>query len=123
MHGLRWAAEQGAAIAPSLGAVLEHAGAGMHAKVWAMMAIAQLGPGVKEAVHDVLLACLSDESPTVRRYAVRTLAALHDRSARDAIARLLSDQTLDPSAWWDDDVTVADAARAALAALQPDGKS
>ena len=43
--------------------------------------------------------------------------ALDDVASREAIARLLTDDTLDPSAWFDDDATVAQAARSALDAL------
>jgi len=59
---------------------------------------------------------LSDPSPTVRRASIRTLMALDDVASREAIARLLTDDTLDPNAWFDDDATVAQLA-SALAAL------
>jgi HEAT repeat protein len=82
-----------------------------------MMAIGQLGPPAAERAHIALVGCLSSESPTVRRAAVRTIGHLRDVAAMDSIAGLLSDNTPDPGAWFDDDCTVAQAAEVVLREL------
>jgi hypothetical protein len=83
----------------------------------AMMGLQVLGPATAALAHETLIELLLDPSPTVRRGAIVTLAKLGDVVSRDAIARLLTDDTLDPSAWFDDDGTVSQAAHVALDAL------
>ena len=116
-RGLTWAHDRGAGALPNLLALLQNPAAVVRAQVWAMIAIGVVGPAVVDDVRDVLAEKLSDPSPTVRRASIRTLMALDDVASREAIARLLTDDTLDPSAWFADDATVAEAARSALAAL------
>lgn len=82
------------------------------------MAIGQLGPGIVDRAHEGVMRCLSADSPTVRRAAMRTLAALHDVTAIAAVAKLTSDTTQDPSAWFDDDCTVAQTANIVLQELR-----
>lgn len=91
----------------------------MRARVWGLMAIGQLGPGIADRAHDGVMRCLSADSPTVRRAAIRTLGALRDATAITAIAKLTSDTTLDPSAWFDDDCTVAQTAALVLEDCKP----
>jgi hypothetical protein len=117
-QALRWAQEAGEASAAPLCEVLRHPAADVPTKVWAMLALPR-GAGLLPEVHAALLAMLDDGSPTVRRTAIRTLVAFRDLSARAAIAHLVDDQTVDPSAWFDDDATVALTARAALRELGP----
>ena len=116
-RGLTWAHDRGAGALPNLLAALRDPAAGVRAQVWAMIAVGVVGPAVVDDVRDVLVEKMSDPSPTVRRASIRTLMALDDVASREAIARLLTDDTLDPSAWFDDDATVAQAARSALVAL------
>jgi hypothetical protein len=117
VRALMWVEEQGQTSAPALVSVLGHSEAGMPAKVWAMMGIARLGPGIIDVVRGPLRVALSDSSPTVRRASIQAIVAVKDRGARDAVAALLGDDTLDPSAWFDDDCTVSQAAASALKAL------
>lgn len=117
VSALVWVGKQGPASAPALVSVLSHRQASMPAKVWAMIGISGLGPSVREAVRAPLRVALSDTSPTVRRTAIKTIVAVQDRSARDAVAAMVADNTLDPSAWFDDDCTVSQTATAALDAL------
>jgi HEAT repeat protein len=117
VRALVWAEAEGPQSASTLVSVLCHERANLAAKVWAMMAIARLGRSVIPVVQDPVKAKLADNSPTVRRAAIQTLTALKDVSARDAIAGLVADETLDPSAWFDDDCTVSQAARAAIETL------
>jgi HEAT repeat protein len=117
VKALIWAEQVGPQSASALVSVLARSDANMPAKVWTMIAIARLGPAVADTVRDSLRAGLADGSPTVRRAAIQAIAALKDRSSRDAIVPLLSDDTLDPSTWFDDDCTVSQAATAALKSL------
>jgi HEAT repeat protein len=115
---LRWAQAAGEASAGPLCEVLRHPAADVPAKVWAMLALPR-GAGLGPEVRAALRAMLGDGSPTVRRTAIRTLVAFRDLDARAAIAHLVDDQAVDPSAWFDDDATVAMTARAALRELGP----
>jgi HEAT repeat protein len=109
---------EGIAILPTLLQILEHPDATMPALVWTMMAIGQIGPEVVDRAHSALVRCLSADSPTVRRAAIRTLGALRDHAAIDAIAALSGDATEDPNAWFDDDCTVAQTAEIVLSQLR-----
>jgi hypothetical protein len=117
VKALVWVEEQGPKAATALVSVLAHIDASMPAKVWAMIGIARLGPVVVDIVRAPLQASLGDGSPTVRRAAIQAIAAVEEQSARDAVAALVGDDTLDPSAWFDDDCTVSQAAIAALKTL------
>jgi HEAT repeat protein len=94
--------------------------ASVAARVWAMIAIGQLGPSAASVAHDSLVRSLADESPTIRRVAIHTLGRLRDAEAAREIAKLLSDHASDPSAWFDDDCTVSQAAEETLRALDAD---
>jgi HEAT repeat protein len=112
----------GPTVLPDLLAILERNDASLITLVWTMLAIGQFGPAVADQAHSGLVNCLAAVSPTVRRAAIRALGQLRDSHAIDHIAALTSDDTLDPSAWFDDDCTVAQAAVATLADLrQPRG--
>jgi HEAT repeat protein len=117
IQALMWVEEHGPSSAPSLVSVLTHSEASMPAKVWALIGISRLGPAVVDIVREPLRAALIDRSPTVRRAAIQAIVAIKDQSARASIAALVSDDTLDPSAWFDDDCTVSQAATAALKTL------
>jgi hypothetical protein len=99
-----------------LGNVARH-GASVASRVWSMIVIAHLGPSVAADARAVLIECLSSDHPTIRRAAARTLSELGDVAAKPHLRSLLSDLTLDPSAWFDDDCTVGDAAKLALQVL------
>ncbi|HMF40955.1 MAG TPA: HEAT repeat domain-containing protein [Polyangia bacterium] len=114
-EALRHVYQRGVDGAGDLVAVLRHPEANLVARSWAMLALTAFRePAVVGVAHDVLVEALSDPSPTIRRHAIETLMALGDAAARDAIARLLTDDTLDPSAWGEDNCTVALMARAAI---------
>jgi len=102
---------------PDLVDLLGSPDASIAARVWAMIAIGQLGPSATSAAHASLVRSLADESPTVRRAAIRAMGQLRDVAASREIAKLISDHTLDPSAWFDDDCTVSQAAEETLRAL------
>jgi HEAT repeat protein len=108
---------QGVSVVPTLVDILKRPDATMPMLVWTMMGLAHFGPAIAEQAHSALVCCLAAPSPTVRRSAIRTLAALRDESAVDAIAALRTDPALDASAWFDDDCTVAQTAELALAEL------
>jgi len=108
---------QGVSVVPTLLEILDRADATMPTLVWTMMGIAQFGPTVAAQAHSALVRCLTASSPTVRRTAIRTLGALRDVSAVHAITALRTDPALDPSAWFDDDCTVAQTAELVLADL------
>jgi HEAT repeat protein len=103
--------------------MLGRADASMPARVWILMAIGQLGPGIADRAHDGIMRSLTAESPTVRRAAIRTLGTLRDVEAIGAISALTSDTTLDPSAWFDDDCTVGQTAALVLEELQSPDKT
>ena len=109
---------RGTACLPELLEILDRADATMPARVWSLMAIGQLGPGIADRAHDGVVRCLSADSPTVRRAAIRVLGALRDVAAITAIANLASDTMQDPSAWFDDDCTVGQTAALVLGELQ-----
>jgi HEAT repeat protein len=117
LHDLK---NEGVEVLPTLVGILEHPDATMPSLVWTMMAIGQFGPEATDQVHAAVVRCLSSSSPTVRRAAIRTLGALRDQAAIDDIAALLADTTLDPSAWFDDDCTVAQTAEIILSQLRGD---
>ena len=108
----------GVSVVPILAQILNRTDATLLTMVWTMMGIARFGPAAADQAHSALVRCLKASSPTVRRSAIRTLGALRDLSALDAIAALRSDHTLDPSAWFDDDCTVAQTAELVLAKLR-----
>lgn len=109
---------RGPACLPELLEILDRPDATMPARVWGLMAIGQLGSGIADRARDGVVRCLSADSPTVRRAAIRTLGALRDVAAMTAIASLASDTTQDPSAWFDDDCTVGQTATLVLQELQ-----
>ena len=109
---------QGVALLPTLLEILGRPDASMPALVWTMMGIGQFGPVVAAQAHSALVQCLSAESPTVRRAAIRTLGQVRDLAALDDIAALRADSTLDPSAWFDDDCTVGQTAELTLTELR-----
>jgi HEAT repeat protein len=109
--------ELGASCLPVLLANVARSEASVASRVWSMMVIAHLGPSVAADARAMLVECLSSDHPTVRRAAVRTLSEFDDVAARPHLKSLLSDRTLDPSAWFDDDCTVGDAAKQALEVL------
>src|SRR3954468_12162288 len=102
-RGLTWADDGGVAAVPNLVAVLRNPAASVLAQTWAMIAVGVVGGGATDAARDVLHEKLGDPSPTIRRAAIRTLMALDDVASRDAIAGLLTDEAVDPSAWFDED--------------------
>jgi HEAT repeat protein len=115
MEAFAWAQQKGIDAAHDLVAALRHPDANLIARVWTMMALSTLwGTAAAGLAHDALIERLSDPSPTVRRQAIKALQALDDVGARDAIARLLTDDAHDRSAWFDDDLTVALTARVAI---------
>jgi hypothetical protein len=116
-HGLTWAHGNGVAAVPNLLAVLRNPAANLLAQTWAMIAVGVVGQAATDAARGVLHEKLADPSPTIRRTAIRTLMALDDVASRDAIARLLTDEALDPSAWFDADAIVGQAARTAIDSL------
>ena len=118
MKAIAWAVEKDVDGAPDLIAVLRSPGASMTAHAWAMIGLGHLGPPAADLARDALVAALADTSPTTRRGAIDTLRRLDDVASIDAIARLLTDDTVDPSAWTDDDCTVAMTARTAFDELQ-----
>ena len=115
-EGLAAVGAEGAGAVLRLVEILRHPAANVHARSWAMYAMPR-EPDVLVEVRPALLERLGDASPTVRRAAIKVSVALKDVSAREAIERLVDDDALDPSAWLDDDATVAQAARAALREL------
>jgi HEAT repeat protein len=116
-RGLTWADDNGVAAVPTLLAVLRNPAASVLAQTWAMISVGVVGRAATDAAREVLHGKLADPSPTIRRAAIRTLMALDDVASRDAIARLLSDETRDPGAWFDDDAVVGHAARNAIDSL------
>jgi hypothetical protein len=117
VRAIAWAAGQGTAGAQRLAEVLRRPDASPRAQTWAMIGLGQMGRAIAGVVREAVVEKLSDPSPMTRRAAIRTLEGLRDVASRDAIAALVSDDVVDPSAWFDDDCTVAHAARAALATL------
>jgi hypothetical protein len=116
-RGLTWADDNGVAAVPNLVAVLRNPAANLLAQTWAMIAVGVVGQAGADAVRGVLHEKLADRSPTIRRAAIRTLMALDDVASRDAIARLLTDEAEDPTAWFDADAIVGHAARNAIDSL------
>ena len=110
--------DRGIAVLPVLLEILDHPEASMPSLVWTMMGIGQFGPAAAELAHSALVRCLSATSPSVRRSAIRTLGQLRDFAAIDDIAALRADTAVDPSAWFDDDCTVAQTAELTLAELR-----
>ena len=108
---------QGVSVVPTLVDILKRPDATMPTLVWTMMGLAHFGRAIAEQAHSALVRCLTASSPTVRRSAIRTLGALRDVSALDAIATLRNDPAVDASAWFDDDCTVAQTAELVLAEL------
>jgi HEAT repeat protein len=100
--------------------MISHPDAEMMPRVWGMIAICHLKPSMSSEVRGALHACLRNPSATVRRVAIETLGALKDAASVPQIELLLSDDEQDRSAWFDDDVTVAQKARKVLSELQED---
>jgi hypothetical protein len=98
--------------------VLRDPAADLTARSRAMMGLQVIGPAAAASARASLIELLANPSPTVRRGAIVTLEKLDDLPSQDAIARLLTDDTLDPSAWFDDDCTVSQTAHLALDALE-----
>jgi len=86
-------------------------------RVWAMIAICQIGSGDASEISRELVGCLTDVSPLVRRSAIETLGILRVHSAVPQIAACLTDHASIPEAWFDDDATPSQAARRALASI------
>jgi hypothetical protein len=116
-RGLTWAADNGDGAVPNLVAVLRNPAASVLAQVWTMIAVGVVGRAAIEPAREVLVDKLSDPHPTIRRSSIRTLMALDDVASRDAIAGLLTDEAVDPSAWFDSDAIVGQAARSAIDSL------
>jgi len=108
---------EGIGVLPVLLEILDRPDATLVSLVWTMMGIGQLGPVAAVPAHPALVRRLGATSPTVRRVAIRTLGQLRDLTAIQDIAVLRSDNTQDPSAWFDDDCTVAQTAELVLAEL------
>jgi HEAT repeat protein len=118
VRALRDIEDRGIAVLPILLDILDHPDASMRSRVWTMMAIERFGPMVAEQAHSALVRCLAATCPTVRRAAIRTLGKLRDFSAIGDIAALRADTTIDPSAWFDDDCTVAQTAELTISELR-----
>ena len=118
VRALQDVGDRGIAALPLLLDILDRPDASMPLLAWTMMGIGQFGPVAADQAHSALVRCLSASSPTVRRAAIRTLGQLRDFSAIDDIAALRSDTALDPSAWFEDDRTVAQSAELTLAELR-----
>ena len=108
---------QGLAVLPALLEILDRPDATLVSLVWTMIGIGQFGPPAAVPAHSALVRRLGVTSPTVRRAAIRTLGQIRDLAAIEEIAALRTDNTLDPSAWFDDDCTVAQTAELVLAEL------
>ncbi len=93
--------------------------ASLLARCWAMMGIGRLGgDATSPAVRAALWTCLDDPSATIRRRAIHTIGELDDVDSIEQVRRLVDDETLDPSAWFDADGTVGHAAKTVLAKLR-----
>jgi HEAT repeat protein len=92
-------------------AILAEPSFGVRARVWAMIALIQVGCGTDHAVMNSLILCLDDHSAVVRRSAIDLLGHLKAHGAASKIAEHLNDNEPVEGAWFDDDATPGQAAR------------
>jgi len=117
IHALARIKAEGIALLPTLLEILERQDATLVSLVWTMIVIGQFGSAAAVPAHAALVRCLGSASPTIRRRAIRTLGQVRDLAAIEHVAALRTDHTQDPSAWFDDDCTVALTAELVLAEL------
>jgi hypothetical protein len=84
------------------------------ARVWAAIAIAQIGDDVDRCTSAALIGALASSAPAVRWSSLHALGQLHAEHAVPAIANCLHDDSEVVGAWFDDDCRVSQAAQAAL---------
>jgi HEAT repeat protein len=107
-----------------LAAILSDVSMAIHARVWAMIALLQVGCEADPSVVQSLMLCLDDPAPVVRRSAIEVVGHLKIEAAVEKVADHLSDHAPIESAWFDDESTPAQAARRSLLAIgSPDAIS
>lgn len=102
---------------PKLAAILLEPSSGTRARVWAMIALCQVGCDVGDEAEQALLRCVDDPQVTVRRSAIEVLGHLRVEAAISRIAAHLGDDEPVEEPWFDDDSTPSQAATRALEAI------
>jgi HEAT repeat protein len=111
-------------LRPALAAILVDAALPLRPRVWAMIALCQMGEREDVLVSQALVDCLTDPAPIIRRSALETLGVLRVHSAVRQIAGCLADHAPIPEAWFDDDATPSQAAKRALESIaSPEAKA
>jgi HEAT repeat protein len=87
------------------------------ARLWAMIAISQIGDDEHGLAARALIRNLSAPEPILRRSAIETLGLLRITSAVQQIAPHLCDDAAIPEAWFNDNSTPAQAAHRALESI------
>jgi HEAT repeat protein len=87
------------------------------ARLWAMIAISQIGDDEHGLAATALIQNLSAPEPIIRRCAIETLGLLKVTSAAAQIAHHLGDGAAIPEAWFNDTSTPAQAAHRALESI------
>jgi HEAT repeat protein len=100
-----------------LAVILSDVSIGVHARVWAMIALLRVGCEADPSVVQSLMLCIDDAAPVVRRSAIEVVGHLKVEEAVGKVADHLSDHDPIESAWFDDDSTPAQAARRSLLAI------
>ena len=106
---------------PALVAVTNDPTIDVVARLWAMIAICQIGDDEHGLAARALIQNLSAPEAIIRRCAIETLGSLKVTSAIDLIAGHLTDHVAIPEAWFDDTSTPAEAAKRALEAIGTQG--
>lgn len=102
---------------PKLAAILVEPESGTLARVWAMIALCQIGCDVDDVAEQALVFCVDDPVVAVRRCAIDALGHLRVEAAVTRIAGRLGDHNAVEEAWFSDDSTPSQAARRALEAI------
>lgn len=102
---------------PKLAAILVDVRSGTRARIWAMIALCQVGGDAGNVAVQALVRCVDDSEAAVRRSAIDVLGHLGVASAASRIAAHLSDHEAVKEGWFDDDSTPSQAAGRALKAI------
>jgi HEAT repeat protein len=99
---------------PKLAAILVDPTAGIRARIWAMIALCQVGCDAGDVAERALVRCVDDPEAVVRRSAIDVLGHLRVATAARTIAAHLDDHDHVEEAWFEDDSTPSQAAKRAL---------
>jgi HEAT repeat protein len=99
---------------PKLAAILVEPTCGIRARVWAMIALCQVGCDAGDVAEQALVRCVNDPEAVVRRSAIDVLGHLRIGTAVPSIAAHLNDHDPIEEAWFEDHSTPSQAAKRAL---------